>query len=291
MNDLIFSGSTGFIGTNLKKTAEINGYKIFEITRTEVISPAANPVEHKNDPIIISEALKNAYKPIFINLAALFQSNHTPQNISPLVRSNIEFSTIIFEVAAIIGSSGILHFGTSWQFSNTGETDPTNLYAATKVASESILKFYAKNYKIPSATIVMYDTYGPNDNRKKLIPLILESSKNRESFMMGHGRNPINLSFITDVCDAIMRAVEAIEKQPKGSHCRWAIRNVETYLVFEVVELIIKKIDPDLKVEFAEPSQGSQPKSLDESIMVVPHWKPLITLQNGLKITFESEKK
>lgn len=287
MRDLVLTGSTGFIGSHLKSAAENRGFRLFEITRSQVLSSLEDEINHNNDPTVIATALKTARNPVFINLASLFLSTHTPKNITSLIRSNIEFSTLVFEAASIVESSGLLHFGTSWQFSESGQTDPVNLYAATKVASESILKYYSKYYNIPAATIVMYDTYGPEDKRQKIIPLLLKISKSCEELKMGSGENPINLSFITDVCSAVLCAVIAIEKQPKGHHIRWAIRNPKTHFVHEVVDLIRQNIDRDIKVKFGALPEGPPPKLLNHSIPVVPNWTPKISLERGLRLVFE----
>jgi nucleoside-diphosphate-sugar epimerase len=288
--DLVLTGTTGFIGSHLKIAAQNGGFKLFEITRNQVLSPLGDLVDHNNDPTIVAAAIKTARNPVFINLAALFVSTHTSQDISPLVRSNVEFSALVFEAAALVKSSGLLHFGTSWQFSEGGQTDPVNFYAATKVAAESILKFYSKQYNIPAATIVMYDTYGPNDMRQKIIPLLLETSKSGQELKMGSGKNPINLTFITDVCSAILCAAIAIENQPKGYHCRWAIRNPKTHFVYDVVELIRQKIDHNIKIRFGTLPGGAPPKSLCHSIQVVPNWAPTISLEQGLRLIFEDKR-
>ena len=279
MTDLILTGSTGFIGSNLKKFVKNTDFRIFEITRTRVISTGCETVFHKNDPLIMLEALKKANQPIIINLAALFKRSHTPASIAPLIRSNIEFSTMIFEVGGNLNSRGILNFGTVWQFSENGKSDPTNLYAATKTASECILKFYSK---------VMYDSYGANDPRQKIVQLLLEYAKSGKELKMRNGENPINLTFVTDVCQGIIRAVEAIKKRPRGSHCRWAIRNPKTYRVYDLVKLVDQSISEDLKVRFGALPEGVQPKSLDLSIPTVPNWVPEVDLEHGLKSIIES---
>lgn len=287
MTDLVITGTTGFIGSHLKTSAQNCGFNCFEITRSHVLSPFDGAINHKNDPTVIAEALRAAQSPVFINLAALFLSDHTPQNISELIRSNVEFSTIVFEAAVLVKSPGLLHFGTAWQFSESGETDPVNLYAATKVAVECILKFYSQKYNIPTATIVLYDTYGPKDTRRKIIPLLLEASKLCQELKMGSGKNPINLSFITDVCSAILCAADAIKSQPKGEHFRWAIRSPKTHSVFEVVELIRQNIDNEIRINFGALPDGPPPKSLNYLIPIVPNWVPEIDIEKGLRIVFK----
>ena len=60
-----------------------------------------------------------------------------------------------------------LHVGSFWQF-NTGEYFPNSFYAAAKQAFHDMLLYYRNIRKIPAATLVLYEIFGPNDQRRKL---------------------------------------------------------------------------------------------------------------------------
>ena len=62
----------------------------------------------------------------------------------------------------------LINFGTSWQVDEMGNNLPFNAYASSKNSVESFFDHFALNgLRVP--TLGLYDTYGPNDKRDKIL--------------------------------------------------------------------------------------------------------------------------
>src|SRR5690606_23561143 len=87
---------------------------------------------------------------------------------------------------------------------------PVCLYAATKQAFESILAFYQETAQLGAITLTLFDTYGPEDRRSKLLPLLVRMKPDDEPLEMSPGEQKIDLVYIDDVIDAYLLAASML---------------------------------------------------------------------------------
>ena len=95
--------------------------------------------------------------------------------------------------------------GTSWQHFNNSE----NMCVpppAHKEAFEKILEFYTENYEIKSTTLKIFDTYGCNDQRRKIVKLPVDAMLSNQPIELSSGTQLIDITHVSDVA----RAFEAI---------------------------------------------------------------------------------
>ena len=169
----------------------------------------------------------------------------------------------------------------------TGEEyNPQNLYSATKMAFKSILKYYVDTYNMKAISLVLSDTYGPNDTRKKFLNLVLDALKSQDlNFKMSLGEQEICYIYIEDVVNAYLKSRDLISSQ--------GIKELKTYSVFgneiltlnNLVELLEKIFNKKLSTE-----KGYYPYRLREimkfnyaHIERLPNWEPKISLKEGVK--------
>ena len=101
-------------------------------------------------------------------------------------------------------------FSTSWQYADSQEYRPFNLYAATKQASENILEHYSlRGLKILS--LLLFDTYGNDDKRMKLYNILKTAAKLQEGIDVTEGEQEIELINIDDICEGVKLALDELE--------------------------------------------------------------------------------
>lgn len=93
--------------------------------------------------------------------------------------------------------------------------DPTTPYAAAKAACDLIVAAYQRTYDIDATIVRPFNTYGPRQNRADwagIIPLTLERIARGEApIIHGDGKQTRDLTYVTDVAEAIVRAFLAPE--------------------------------------------------------------------------------
>ncbi|MCO5975788.1 NAD-dependent epimerase/dehydratase family protein [Ideonella oryzae] len=106
--------------------------------------------------------------------------------------------------------STLVVFGTSWQFADSEGFRPFNLYAASKQAGQDLLTHYAlRGLKI--LQLIMFDTYGEDDSRRKLLKILQDACARGEEIGTTPGEQEIDLVHIDDACAGIKSAIREIQ--------------------------------------------------------------------------------
>ena len=181
---ICITGYSGYIGRHLVKSLTAAGITPVLISRPQFSAPLIEgtvsvPVWH--DARDLAGELQKLDNPVIINLAGHFISSHSPENISSLVSGNLQFPLEIFEALSLSGHSRIVNIGTSWEYSDNGKREPTNLYANLKASNAEYLKWYAQNFPLRAINLKLNDTFGGIDTRKKLLPYLKQSWQNGET--------------------------------------------------------------------------------------------------------------
>ena len=86
---------------------------------------------------------------------------------------------------------------------------PTNPYAASKAAAESIVQSYIKSFKMPIIITRGNNVYGPNQYPEKVIPKFIQQLKNGEKItIQGDGTCVRGFLYVNDTVDAFIKILE-----------------------------------------------------------------------------------
>lgn len=285
----LLTGSTGFIGSHfVKKLRDIN------IPCTALVRSSSD-VSSLNtlgiDFILDKGCIETLRQDIsqsgctgVIHFASLFLATHTSSQVSPLITSNLEFPTRLLEALSGTSVRWFLNTGTFWQHFERDTYRPVNLYAATKQAFQAILDYYSDSTHLSTMTLKLNDTYGPNDPRKKLIPLLL--SNPTSPIELSPGDQQLNLTFIDDVVDAFLHAARLLESdhQQRYKGDSYTVCSTEYYTLKEVVSIIETSLGTSLPISWgAKPYRDREIMSVWTSGTRLPGWNAKTSLEAGLK--------
>jgi len=86
---------------------------------------------------------------------------------------------------------------------------PNSPYAASKAASDLLVRSYVKTYKFPAIITNCSNNFGPRQFPEKLIPLSINKLKNKETIpLYGNGSNVRDWIYVKDHVNAIIRILE-----------------------------------------------------------------------------------
>lgn len=199
------TGATGFVGSNLYFALQ-QEHEIFVLTRetsnTSAISPQ-HEVVFTGDIDFLSDYLKKNRIDGIIHLATMYVAEHQSDQIKDLILSNIFLGTALIDAAVRAGVKWFINTGTIWQNYNvpdySDEYCPVNLYAASKQAFMTMARYYTETTDIRFSTLKLCDTYGPNDNRKKIMDLFERIASSGELLEMSEGNQKIDIVHIDEV--------------------------------------------------------------------------------------------
>jgi dTDP-glucose 4,6-dehydratase len=86
---------------------------------------------------------------------------------------------------------------------------PNSPYAASKAASDHLVRAYHHTYGVPTITTNCSNNYGPHQYPEKLIPLMIASALAGKPLpVYGDGRNVRDWLYVLDHCEAVRLVLE-----------------------------------------------------------------------------------
>ena len=299
MKVLIF-GSNGLVGSSVNRVLN-NSNKVSEVfaaTRKD-----ANLFSLEETKSLISHVSPN----LVVNSAAKVGGIHAnnTQRVEFIIE-NLKINMNIFE--ACVGNSDIkiINLGSSCIYPlnadnpisedsfMTGQLEPTNSpYALAKIAGIEIGRSLNLQYGNEVVNLMPTNLYGPNDNfsedESHVIPGLVSRMHNakllkeKEFSIWGTGNPLREFLYVDDLANAI----EFLINKPVdtdllnvGSGIEISIKDL-AYKIKEIIdyrgELIFDESMPD----------GNPRKLIDSSKLHALGWKPSISLDNGLEMTYK----
>jgi nucleoside-diphosphate-sugar epimerase len=169
----------------------------------------------------------------------------------------------------------------------------SNILLSTQLA-EAMVAMGARrmvNTGLSCISLKLYDTYGPDDQRRKLINLLLDAARTGEPLAMSPGEQEVELTHLDDVTAAFARAADLLLES--------AAPRLETYLVpgtrltvQDLVARVAQATGRPIEVQW-----GGRPYRPREVMVPVapagrclPNWAPQVELGAGLAACLHSRK-
>ena len=296
----LITGATGYIGTALARDLCVGEWEVHALLRTSsdpahlnasVRSIECHRLAESEDGAAV--ALVEAVRPDCIfHLASRIQGSHAATDIRPMLASNIDLGVELLEGLARINGerqgtpSVLVTAGTYWAQGAHGEDAPNSLYAASKRAFEAFLPFYARHCNVPCCSLLLYDVYGPNDPRGKLIPALIDSALAPEgvTLALSPGDQLLDLVYLDDVVRGFVVAAEGLRSGSIDAG-RYRLDTGERVSIKTLVSAIGTIAGRSPAVEFgAKPYPPNQIMVPLETGPRLPGWVPAVSLEQGLQI-------
>ena len=199
---VLLTGAGGFAGSHLARHLRDRGVEVDALAHAQGAGPRPPVPHHIYDGTLdsVRKAISNAQPQVVVHLASLFLSEHQPGHLDALVDANIRFGLHLLEAMDLEGVSRLVNAGTSWQHFGGAAYEPVNLYAATKQAFEDLVDHYVTARGLRAVTLKLFDTYGPEDRRGKIVPLLVQALRDGRCLELSPGEQCLELTHVDDVC-------------------------------------------------------------------------------------------
>jgi nucleoside-diphosphate-sugar epimerase len=290
MKNIVVTGATGFVGSNLVRFLLKKDFRIYIILRPDsdltIFFDVKEEIEifrYDNEIDSLIEFMNNTKPTTVFHLASNFIAEHESYQIDSLIQSNITFGLHLLEAMKVSGVKQLINTGTSWQHYDNEDYNPVCLYAATKQAFESLIEYYIQAEGFKVITLKLFDTYGESDTRPKLINLLNKFADENIELNMSLGEQFLNLVHINDVCEAFYVGLKLIDAEDYHGHNSFAVSSENNYKLKEVIELFEMVSGKEIKVIWGgKPYRKREVMSIWKNGLRLPDWKASITLEEGL---------
>jgi len=295
---ILLTGSSGFIGSALKRLLEENGIEVvpFDIKNS--------PLEDIRDFSAIQSKVLGING--IIHLAAVSRVKIAHENPLECVNTNIGGMINVLESARLIRTDNNypwVIFGSSREVYGESAILPVNesssrkainVYGASKLSGEELCKVYSENYGLKVRVLRFSNVYtGKNDHLDRVIPkFILQAINDEDLIINGTGEEIFDFTYIDDTIQGILGCVQEIER---NNHL-FDDFNISTGIPISLKQLadtIIKKTQSKSIVEFTKPRSYDVNKFYADPSKAIKilEFLPKVTLDEGIDLSIAELKK
>ncbi|MFH1262112.1 MAG: dTDP-glucose 4,6-dehydratase [Pseudomonadota bacterium] len=316
------TGGSGFIGSNLVRTAIAQGYRVVNL---DALTYAGNRKNHEDlegtegyefvhgsigDRPLVQSLFQRVKPRAILNLAAESHVDRSIDGPAPFIETNLVGTFVLLDEARRYvasespderGRFRFLHVSTDEVYGSVTEGaskedasyEPNSPYAASKAGADHLVRAYGKTFGLPVLTTNCSNNYGPYQFPEKLIPLtILNALEGVPLPVYGDGKQVRDWLYVEDHCEAILTVLakgKAGEKYNVGAEMR-----VENLDLVRKLCRILDGIRPrtggkryEELISFVADRPGHDRRyALDPGkIMKSLGWRPAVSLEEGLERT------
>lgn len=311
MKNALVTGAGGFIGSHLATELVERGYNVRALLHYNSRSSFGNPdffspeivknIEFFRGDIEDKGSLKQAIKgcDTVFHLAALISIPYSYIAPESYVKTNILGTINLMQVCQEENVSKIVHTSTSETYGTArytpiDENHPLqgqSPYSASKIGADKIVESFYKSFSTPVATLRPFNTYGPGQSSRAIIPTIITQALTNKDKKIKLGiLTPVrDLTFVKDTVDGFIKIAQTEGTEGKLINTG----NGHGITIGDLANKIIKLIDPEIKI-LHEKERERPPKSEVMELICdnsrakeILNWEPKHTIDEGLLKTIE----
>lgn len=299
---VLVTGAGGFIGSHLVERLMALGAR----TRGLVQYNSAGNWEWLDDSLIKDDvevflgdirdpsSLRQAFRGVDVvfHLAALIAIPYSFQSPVSYVRTNVEGTLNVLQAALDFDASLVVHTSTSEVFGTAryvpmDETHPLqgqSPYAASKIGADKIAEAFHLSYGLPITTIRPFNTYGPRQSARAVIPTIISQALAESVISLGSLLPIRDFNYVSDTVEGFVQIAEC----PKAIGEVINIGSGREIAIGKLVETILRLMGKDIPIVSSGERIRPQASEVDRlcadnrKASELVGWRPQYSLENGL---------
>lgn len=306
---VLVTGAAGFIGSHLVERLLAEGAKV----RAFVHYNSRNHWGHleellphqRQDIEVISGDLRDpgrvdtavAGVEVVFHLGALIAIPYSYVAPQDVVMTNVVGTLNVLESARRHGTARVVQTSTSEvygtaQYVPIDERHPLvgqSPYSASKIAADQVALSYHLSFDLPVAIARPFNTYGPRQSARAVIPAIIVQALTQPQVMLGATFPTRDLNFVSDTVDGFLKVAE-------NDKALGEVINLGTgreVSVGDVAATIIRLVGRDIPVLFdanrVRPDASEVDRLLADATKAkqLVGWEPRHSLDEGLRMTID----
>ena len=301
----LVTGAAGFIGSHLVQRLLADGAHVRAFLRydsqnrighlAELSAAERDAVEivrgDLKDPEAVGRAVDGCS--VVLHLGALIAIPFSYQNPTDYVQTNIVGTLHILNACLKSGVTRLVHTSTSEVY-GTAIHVPIALdhprqaqspYSASKIAADALVVSYARSFELPAVILRPFNTFGPRQSPRAVIPTIVRQALAGEVVRLGSIRPTRDFLYVNDTVSAFVAASKS--DLPPGTEIQVGT-GVETS-IGDVVAVTGQILGKSLRVQSEDrrvrPSESEVERLLCDysEAKRLTGWSPQVSFEDGLR--------
>ena len=223
---VLVTGAGGFIGSHLVELLTRENARVRSFVRYNsrgdygYLNTLSDDVHERleiiqgdlRDPDAVIEAAKGVS--VIFHLGAIIPIPYSYIHPREVVETNVMGTLNVVNAARAHGGIRVVHTSTSEvygtaQYVPIDETHPLqgqSPYAASKIAADKIVESYHLSYDLPVVTLRPFNTYGPRQSTRAIIPTLITQALTQDQILVGDLTPTRDFNYVEDLAEAFLAA-------------------------------------------------------------------------------------
>lgn len=306
---VLVTGAGGFIASHLAERLVAEGARVRAFVRYNSRGDMGLlrmlPIEVFSQLELVAgdlrdvDAVRDAMKDIdtVFHLGALIAIPYSYVHPREVIETNVMGTLNVLMAAREFGTRRVVHTSTSEvygtaQYVPIDERHPLqgqSPYSASKIGADRIVESFYRSFNLPVVTIRPFNTYGPRQSARAVIPTIISQALTRDEVKLGSLDPSRDFTFVADTVNGFLRVASA--ENVLGEEIN--LGNDNTIRIGDLVEKIFSIIGRAPKViidsQRIRPGKSEVLKlwASNQKAKELIGWEPRISLDEGLRRTIE----
>ena len=304
---ILVTGAGGFIGSHLVERLVELGARVRALVRynsrndwglLELLTPSVQKrleiiSGDVTDPFTVLRIVEGC--DVIFHLAALIAIPYSYIAPKQFVEVNCLGTLNLLEAARRFGIGRFVHTSTSEtygtaQYTPIDEKHPLqgqSPYAASKIGADKLVESYHLSFGIPATIIRPFNTYGPRQSARAVIPTIISQGLHDDAIRLGLLTPRRDLNFVKDTVEGFIKIAES----PDAIGEVMNIGSGTTISIGELAERIIGLMGEKKQVVHEEDRLRPPASEVMElwcdnrKAQALLGWQPKVSLEEGLQET------
>jgi len=306
---VLVTGGAGFIGSHLTEKLVELGAKVKVLVHYNsrndwgnlgyVSKNNLNQIEifpgDVQDPYSVQKAVDGCT--IVFHLASLIAIPYSYVAPASYVETNVKGTLNVMEACLKANVTRVVHTSTSETYGTAlytpmDEKHPLqgqSPYSASKIGADKIVESYYRSFDLPVSTLRPFNTFGPRQSARAVIPTIIAQALTADSVKLGSLSPVRDLTYVKDTVSGFLKMAES--EKVIGEVIN--IGNRKGITIGELAEKIISLFDKEIKIVSDEnrirPEKSEVMKLICDNSKAEAFidWQPTYSLDDGLKETIK----
>ena len=307
--NVFVTGAGGFIGSHLCSHLVNNGANVTAMLHYNSRSDWSNLEYLDNDTKSSIKVVKGNIEDssfldthtkgqnVIFHLAALIGIPYSYEAPLSYVKTNIEGTVNVLESARKNDTELVVNTSTSETYGSAIYTPIDELhpmqgqspYSASKISADKLAESYYNSFKLPVMTIRPFNTYGPRQSSRAVIPTIISQLLTEDKLTLGELSPVRDFTYVDDTVNGFICAAKNHEHIGEVINLGYG----KAATIGETAELIMNIMN--VKKEIISENSRIRPKDSEVLHLIsdnqkandLLNWQPTVDLKSGLEKTIE----
>ena len=304
---VLVTGAGGFIGSHLTERLVELGADTRALVHYNALgrrgwldeSPVDNEIEVVAGDVSDRDSVLQAMdgREIVFHLAALIAIPYSYHAPASYIRTNVEGTLNVLQAARENKLEKVVHTSTSEVYGTAryvpiDEEHPLqgqSPYSASKIGADKIAEAFHLSYQLPVVTVRPFNTFGPRQSARAVIPTIISQCLNEDEIRLGNLHPTRDLTYVSDTVEGFLLAAATTAAIGKTIN----LGNGQEIAIGELAQLIARLTESSISIHGEEERirpQGSEVERLvadNKLARSLLGWEPEVSLEEGLNRTID----